>query len=175
MSVFKLSFCAPIPPSSTPVTGDRFQSCKSCLFVFLGARPGGCGGQAAQIFGHLLAQDLAQAALGQRLVGFEKVLAERLIHHRLIPGSRFFRARPKFIENGVINENGYARLPLLLDDRASLAFRKVVFRPHIDSVPFVFPEVCRRLRWIVLEPHAVMIYILYAYIKAWRFSLRDEG
>src|SRR5712692_6027843 len=94
----------------------------------------------SQVLRHLLAQDLAQRAFSDRLIGAGKIPSKRLVHHRLVAGPCLLGARPKFIEHGVVDEDRDARLALLRDDRAPLALRKVVFSSHNPCVPFALHD-----------------------------------
>jgi hypothetical protein len=85
-----------------------------------------------QVLGQLLAQDLAQRFLGDRLFGSGKVLPERVIHHGLVARSRFARPRPEFVEQGNLRAcPAFASLRQLPCQRLLRHARQVLVRKHI--------------------------------------------
>src|SRR6185295_226350 len=78
----------------------------------------------------LLAEDLTQPRLGHWTVGLGEILAERLVHHRLIARSGALGALPEGVQDRVVDEDGDPRLPLLRDQSFALATGEIVFSPH---------------------------------------------
>lgn len=90
--------------------------------------------EAHQVLWHFLPKHLAQALLRERPIHLRQVGTQRLVDHRLIARARLLRARAKFIEHRVIDEDRNARFAPLRDDRAAPALRKVVFGFNVREV-----------------------------------------
>ncbi len=85
---------------------------------------------AMEVLRNFLPQHVAQYRFRNRGLCVRQILPQRLVHHRLVAVARLLGARPKGVEHGIVNKDRDPRLALLRQDRASLAFRKIVVSSH---------------------------------------------